>query len=148
MGAARASYTTHPAICSTRPMQTGSSAWYSRQPRTAHNKPASISPNAAARPVPEPWETGKGLAEPVNSGGMDEKQSSSSSRSASVETPSTRLSCTILSSSGIAPPDSHLLTAWRETPNASLNCSWDSPARLRKAAIFSDNGIKKARPFG
>ena len=39
-------------------------------------------------------------------------------------------------------------TASRVPPNASLNCSWDSPARLRKVAIFSDNGIKKARPFG
>ena len=54
----------------------------------------------------------------------------------------------VINKADIAPPDSHLLTAWRETPNASLNCSWDSPARLRKAAIFSDNGIKKARPFG
>ena len=43
--------------------------------------------------------------------------------------------------SGVAAPDSHLLTAWRLTPTTSPSCSWVRPAALRTRMIRSFNSI-------
>lgn len=51
--------------------------------------------------------------------------------SSSVVTPKTCASATSFSTSGVASPSSHLLTACRETPTFPASSSWDSLARLR-----------------
>ena len=52
--------------------------------------------------------------------------------SSSVVTQNSSLIRTILPTSGIALPLSHLETAWRETPSDCASCSCDKPCSLRR----------------